>query len=163
MSFTAIGVACQLFLIDVVVAVAGMAAAEVGAWASQIVGILILPLGILLLAFSPLAGILESGPPANAPRTLVPPVLSARQLAWAGVFLTVLGGVLLFSVDAMLGSSLGTGGDLSANLARDLLFFVGIPLKIVCLPLGLALLPCSLIAGNLEALASRPQPVHRHG
>jgi hypothetical protein len=65
------------------------------------------------------------------------------------VVLVVLGLVLGASMDDLY-VNLSGSSDLSANLARDLLNFIGVPLRAVMIPLGIALLPSALIVRMLE-------------
>lgn len=154
-ALTVFGVASELFLLTAVVAVAGIGAITAAAWASQIIGSVGLPLGILLIAFSPLLRILEPTSVANPRRVGMPPALSARELGWAGVFLTALGVLLLFSMDATVNGG-ASGGGYSVNL----LLVVVTTLKLVCLPLGLALLTSAAVAQRLQSVPSKQ--AHRH-
>jgi hypothetical protein len=106
-------------------------------------------LGILLLACSLIVRNIDAGADSETSGRHAPPKLTARQIAWTGVILVVVGLILTNSVeDAYM--SLAWKVDFASNLARDLLN-IAQPLSLVILPLGIALLPCSFVVRMLES------------
>ena len=111
----------------------------------------LLGLGILLLACSLIVRNIEAAADSQ-PRTSrrpAPPTLTARQIAWTGVILTVVGLILMNTVEQTF-MSLAGKVDFASNLARDLLG-IAQPLSVVTLPLGIALLPSSFVVRMLES------------
>jgi hypothetical protein len=151
----AVGVVIGQYLVGIIFALWGQAAITTGPLPSIISTLepLLVPLGVVVLACSLIARTIESQTtPAShlrAGNRTMPPRLTARQIFWTGVVLVVLGLILAASMDAMYLDLYGSS-DLAANLARDLLDFVGVPLRAFMVPLGIALLPSALIVRMLE-------------
>jgi hypothetical protein len=152
---TAVGVFIGRYLVGIVFALWGQAAITTGPLPSIVSALepLLVPLGVVVLAASLVARTIESQTiPASHLRTsdrAMPPRLTAQQILWSGVVLVVLGLLLGASMDGMYLDLYGSS-DLAANLARDLLDFVGVPLRAVMVPLGIALLPSALIVRMLQ-------------
>jgi hypothetical protein len=156
---TALGVFVENYLGIVVVGAGGSDALNSDWWfvLAGIVGPVAVPVGTVLIACSSLVRIVELGTrPGGSETDRMPPRFTARRLAWAGLVLIVVGLVLSFlpAFSVLGGASAGLSGgtDLSSNLARDLMFVAG-PVASLALPLGVALLPCSLVAKVLETRA----------
>ena len=152
---TAVGVFIGRYLMGIVFALWGQAAITTGPLPSIISMLepLLVPLGVVVLAASSVARTIESQTtPAShlrASSRAMPPRLTAEQMLWTGVVLVVLGLILGVSMDGMY-LDLSGSSDLEANLARDLLDFIGVPLRAVMVPLGIALLPSALIVRMLQ-------------
>jgi len=159
---TAVGVFVGQFLVTIVFSLWGERAISSSPLPSilQPLDALLVPLGALLLASSLIARTIEeqtapaSHPHASHPhssgRQTMPPRLSAKQILWTGIVLVVIGLILTASIGDFF-MQLSGSTDVSANLARDLLGLVGVPLQTILVPLGIALLPTALIARMLEA------------
>jgi hypothetical protein len=164
---TAVGVFVGQFLVTIVFGLWGERAISSSPLPSvlQPLDALLVPLGALLLATSLIARAIEaqaalashphaSHPHASHPhasgRRTMPPQLSATQILWTGIVLVVLGLILTASVGDFF-VQLSGSTDVSANLARDLLGLVGVPLQTIAVPLGIALLPTALIVRILQA------------
>jgi hypothetical protein len=152
---TAAGVFIGRYLMGIVFALWGQGAITTGPLPSITSALepLLVPCGVVVLACSLIARTIESqATPASHLRTSgrsMPPRLTAKQILWTGVVLVVLGLILGASMDDLY-VNLSGSSDLSANLARDLLNFIGVPLRAVMIPLGIALLPSALIVRMLE-------------
>jgi hypothetical protein len=164
---TAVGVFVGQFLVTIVFGLWGERAISSSPLPSvlQPLDALLVPLGALLLATSLIARAIEaqaaltshlhaSHPHASHPhasgRRTMPPQLNATQILWTGIVLVVLGLILTASVGDFF-VQLSGSTDVSANLARDLLGLVGVPLQTIAVPLGIALLPTALIVRILQA------------
>jgi hypothetical protein len=164
---TAVGVFVGQFLVTIVFGLWGERAISSSPLPSvlQPLDALLVPLGALLLATSLIARAIEaqaalashlhaSHPHASHPRAsgrrTMPRQLSATQILWTGIVLVVLGLILTASVGDFF-VQLSGSTDVSANLARDLLGLVGVPLQTIAVPLGIALLPTALIVRILQA------------
>jgi hypothetical protein len=153
---TAAGVFIGRYLVGIVFALWGQGAITSGPLPSLVSTLepVLVPLGVVVLACSLIARTIESQTtPASHLRAVsraVPPRLTAKQILWTGVVLVVLGLILGASMDDLYLDLYGSS-DVAANLARDLLDFIGVPLRAFMVPLGIALLPTALIVRMLAA------------
>jgi hypothetical protein len=158
---TAVGVFVGQFLVTIVFSLWGERAINSTLLPSilQPLDALLVPLGALLLASSLIARAIEThaAPTSHlhashlraSDRRAMPPRASAKQVLWTGIVLVVLGLILTASIGDFF-MQLSGSTDVSANLARDLLGLVGVPLQTILVPLGIALLPTALIVRILE-------------
>ena len=160
---TAVGVFVGQYLFAVVYSTWGADAIDGGPLRvfMDTVGPVLLPLGVVVLGCSLIARVIES-PPDSTSRTNrwrpMPPRLTARQIFWSGVILAIVGTILMAATSNLF-LDLSGRSDLSANLARDLWNFLGFPLTVVAVPLGIALVPCAFVVRMLESRVSDPQGV----
>ncbi|QYF74616.1 hypothetical protein [Cryobacterium sp. PAMC25264] len=106
---------------------------------------LLVPLGTWTVAASFVARLIERGTIAPAhPATRI----TAAGVFWTGVVLTLAGLLVGASLDSWLSSLVAQG---RPSIALDALNLVVSPLRNVIVPLGLALLPASVLMKKLEA------------
>ncbi|GAB3042335.1 hypothetical protein GCM10027052_25290 [Parafrigoribacterium mesophilum] len=152
---TAVGVFVGQFLVTIVFSLWGERAINSTLLPSilQPLDALLVPLGALLLATSLIARTIEAQTRAShlhaSARRIMPPQLTSRSILWTGIVLVVLGLILIASIGDFF-MQLSGSTDVAANLARDLLGLVGVPLQTIAVPLGIALLPTALIVRMLE-------------
>jgi hypothetical protein len=161
LGLTAAGLFVAQYLVGVVYGLWGPLAINTGPWPALMntLGPVLVPLGVVMLACSLIARVIEtqSDPTLRTSRWRpMPPMLTARQVLWTGVVLSVVGFILTGSISDLLMGFQGSS-DLSSKLARDLLEFVGLPVTVVALPLGIALVPCAFIVRMLESRVSDPR------
>lgn len=105
---------------------------------------LFLPLGAMLIAAFFVARLIERGADsAGRPADRV----TAAGVFWAGVVLTLLGLLVGASLEGWMGTLVAQG---RPSIALDALTLVVSPLRNVLIPLGLALLPASVLMKKLE-------------
>lgn len=165
-ALTAVGVFVGQYLVTIVITLWGEHAISSSPLPSilQPVDALLVPLGAVVLACSLIARTIESQttPVSHlhaSGRRALPPRLTAKQILWAGIVLVTVGLILTASIGDFF-MQLSGSSDVSANLARDLLGFVGVPLTAVAVPLGIALVPCAFVVRMLE---SRVDAQHKVG
>ena len=108
------------------------------------------PLGTMMVAAFFVARLLERGSVTSdepAPR------ITAAWVFWTGVILTIFGLLVSVSLSTWLSDLNATG---RTSLALDAANLVLTPLRTVIFPLGLALLPASVLMKKLEARSSAP-------
>ena len=152
---TVIGVLLQQYLSLVIYSMWGNEVVQAfvnGPWSFALAAApWLIALGAILIACSLIVRNIEAAADSQpkTDRRPAPPRLSARQIAWTGVILVVVGLILTNAVGEAF-MSLAWKVDFASNLARDLLN-VAQPLSLVILPLGIALLPSSLVVRMLES------------
>jgi hypothetical protein len=106
--------------------------------------VLLVPLGTWTVAASFVARLIERGTIAPAhPATRI----TAAGVFWTGVVLTLAGLLVGASLDSWMSSLVAQG---RPSIALDALNLVVSPLRNVIVPLGLALLPASVLMKKLE-------------
>lgn len=113
------------------------------------------PLGCALIAVSLVVKHLESPhltttDPGEVVERTAPPTMSSRQILWTGIILTVVGIVIMTSLNGWMYSFSG-----SKTIMSDILMYLGIPANILAVPLGVVLIPCSFIVRVLESPSIR--------
>ena len=168
---TAVGVFVGQFLVTIVFSLWGERAISSSPLPSilQPLDALLVPLGALLLASSLIARTIETHTASTSHlhashlrasgRRTMPPRLSAKQILWSGIVLVVLGLILTATMGDFF-MQLSGSTDVSANLARDLLGVVGVPLQTILVPLGIALLPAALIVRMLQGRVPEHDTLH---
>ena len=107
--------------------------------------VLLVPLGTLMIAAFFVARQIERGTDAAAQTGLN---VTAAGVFWAAVVLTLLGLLIGGSLESWMGTLVAQG---RPSIALDALYVVVSPLRNVVVPLGLALLPASVLMKKLEA------------
>jgi hypothetical protein len=116
---------------------------------------LFVPLGPLMIAAFFVAHLMERDPAAAATATVR---VTAAWVFTAGLVLTLLGVLIYAYLDGWL-ATLNSQG--RTSLALDALNLVVVPLRTLVLPLGLALLPASVLMKKLEARSPVETPAHQ--
>ena len=112
---------------------------------------LLVPLGTILIAAFFVARLIERDTGAAArPADRI----TAAGVFWTGIVLTLLGLVVGASLEGWLGTLVAQG---RPSIALDALNIVVSPLRNVLLPLGLALLPASVLMKKLEVRSRTAQ------
>ena len=112
---------------------------------------LLVPLGAMLIAVSFVARLIERGTESAAgPADRI----TAAGVFWTGIVLTLLGLLVGASLESWMGTLVAQG---RPSIALDALNIVVSPLRNVVIPLGLALLPASVLMKKLEVRAQLPR------
>ena len=162
LAVTVLGVVVQQGLYGLLFSIWGDDAVQSFSWSLMLNTqyTLLVPLGVVVLACSLIAQNIEDAADSQSRTSRwrpMPPRLTARQIAWTGVILVVVGLILMNSLEEVI-MSLNGKVDFTSNLVRDLLTIVAVPLGTVALPLGIALLPSSLVVRMLEARGRDREP-----
>ena len=112
---------------------------------------LLVPLGAMLIAVFFVARLIERGTDGAArPADRI----TAAGVFWTGIVLTLLGLLVGASLESWMGTLVAQG---RPSIALDALNIVVSPLRNVMIPLGLALLPASVLMKKLEVRSRTAQ------
>ncbi|POH62166.1 hypothetical protein C3B61_18320 [Cryobacterium zongtaii] len=117
----------------------------------DVVFLLVVPLGTLMVAAFFVARLIERVPtvPAQPARRI-----TAAGVFWAGIVFTLVGLLVVASLEGWMGTLAAQG---RPSIALDALYFVVSPLRNIVIPLGLALLPASVLMKKLEVRSRTAQ------
>jgi len=106
--------------------------------------LVLVPLGTLMVAAFFVARLIERVPTTPAQKAFR---ITAAGMFWTATACTLLGLLVVASIDSWMGTLIAQG---RPSIALDALYLVVSPIRNIVIPLGLALLPASVLMKKLE-------------